>query len=330
MPDTQYVDPYEARINAQAQLVQQPLQARYDADEIARRTAENKRMQMLGILGQLSGDEAAGNVGSAVYKSAQADRQPRVTDRGVYDPLSGQYTLNPEVLQEQRRAELGRLEDRSAAARQSWTEARQREQERAAAADVQRQFLASQNAATRAVAGAGRAAAQDARNWTVEDRMSDDFARDTKPQQLILNAHKNLAAIAQKTDAASDVALIYSYMKILDPTSVVREGEFSTAQNAAGIPDRVRNMYNSALSGQRLNPQQRSDMLDTAGRLGAEAQSQIDSTAEQYAAKAQRRQLNPENITGRFLPNAVAAQQQRGPGRAPSRAGAVKFSDLPQ
>jgi hypothetical protein len=36
-------------------------------------------------------------------------------------------------------------------------------------------------------------------------------------------------------------------MKMLDPTSVVREGEFATAQNAASIPIKIVNMYNKAL-----------------------------------------------------------------------------------
>jgi len=39
---------------------------------------------------------------------------------------------------------------------------------------------------------------------------------------------------------------------MLDPGSVVRESEFATAQNAAGVPDQVRNMYNKVLSGTRL------------------------------------------------------------------------------
>ena len=44
--------------------------------------------------------------------------------------------------------------------------------------------------------------------------------------------------------AASDIALIFNFMKMLDPGSVVREGEFATAQNAAGVPERVVNQYN--------------------------------------------------------------------------------------
>ena len=47
--------------------------------------------------------------------------------------------------------------------------------------------------------------------------------------------------------AAGDLAMIFTYMKILDPTSVVREGEQATAQNAAGTPERIKNIYNRVI-----------------------------------------------------------------------------------
>ena len=49
---------------------------------------------------------------------------------------------------------------------------------------------------------------------------------------------------AKRDSAAGDLSMIFTYMKVLDPTSVVREGEQATAQNAAGIPERTRNLYN--------------------------------------------------------------------------------------
>lgn len=55
---------------------------------------------------------------------------------------------------------------------------------------------------------------------------------------------------------AGDVSMLFSFMKLLDPGSVVREGEFATAQNTAGIADRLRNMYNNALTGNRLSADQ--------------------------------------------------------------------------
>ncbi|MFT3955646.1 MAG: hypothetical protein QM722_15045 [Piscinibacter sp.] len=279
MPNaTAFADPYAERLGAMNALLADPA-----------RQSESKRMRELALLGLMSGDESLGGVGNALLRES-ATRQQRED------------------------AERIRLEDRHDAFRASHAEARLREQERRAAAEEQRQWRDLQSreqrtwqeqqaaltrAAMNANRDASRGAAQDARNWTVEDRMADDFTRDTKTPQTVLGAFKNLQAIAQKPDAASDIAFIFSYMKMLDPGSVVREGEFSTAQNAAGVPDRIRNAYNAALSGQRLGPQQRADMLGTASRLAGEAQRSFDASAEQYATKAQRRNLNPENITGR-------------------------------
>ena len=52
-----------------------------------------------------------------------------------------------------------------------------------------------------------------------------------------------------KPSPASDMALIFGFMKLLDPTSTVREGEYATVQNATGIPGRVTNAYNNAIDG---------------------------------------------------------------------------------
>ena len=73
--------------------------------------------------------------------------------------------------------------------------------------------------------------------------------------------------LATEDTAAGDLALIFNYMKMLDPGSVVREGEFATAQNTAGVPDRVLNSYNRALEGTRLNPKQRKEFTKQAESL---------------------------------------------------------------
>ena len=73
-----------------------------------------------------------------------------------------------------------------------------------------------------------------------------------------------MIANAEQDTAAADIALIFGFMKQQDPQSTVREGEFATAQNSGGIPDAVRNAYNKAISGQRLQPAQRADFVNTS------------------------------------------------------------------
>jgi hypothetical protein len=109
----------------------------------------------------------------------------------------------------------------------------------------------------------------------IGSQVYDDYHKNNKDDIQTVNAHQRLKATAQKADAASDISFVYQYMKMLDPGSVVREGEFATAQNATGVPERILNMYNRALKGERLNPDQRAQFLATAERLANDSESRI-------------------------------------------------------
>jgi hypothetical protein len=125
----QWVDPYAAQIDAMRARMAQPAQPMYSPDEQQARLAQNTQLQQLGLLGQLSGDEALGNVGGTIFKQALAQRQPRVTERGVADPLTGKFAFHPDYLRERDEASLAGLEAKSAAARGAY------EAERRQAAD---------------------------------------------------------------------------------------------------------------------------------------------------------------------------------------------------
>ncbi len=100
--------------------------------------------------------------------------------------------------------------------------------------------------------------------------------------------------------ASGDLALIFSFMKMLDPGSVVREGEFATAQNAAGIPDRIRNSYNRALNGERLNPNQRESFMNQAASTFSKARSDHEALRKQFGTIAEKNGLDKESILLEF------------------------------
>jgi hypothetical protein len=102
--------------------------------------------------------------------------------------------------------------------------------------------------------------------------------------------------LASKDTAAGDISLIFGYMKMLDPGSVVREGEFATAQNAAGIPDQIKNAYNRALSGERLNPNQRGMFKSQADELYGKARGEYDIREQQTRASSKAYGLNADRI----------------------------------
>jgi hypothetical protein len=99
----------------------------------------------------------------------------------------------------------------------------------------------------------------------LEGKMRKEYNEQTKPYQEVKSAYGRL--LSSEDNAVGDLSLIFAYMKMLDPGSVVREGEFATAQNAAGVPEQIRNMYNKAVSGERLNKSQRESFKSQAKGL---------------------------------------------------------------
>lgn len=120
--------------------------------------------------------------------------------------------------------------------------------------------------------------------------------QEVKDFRTIQAAYNSVQAAAQNPSAAGDLSLIFAYMKILDPGSVVREQEFANAQNAAGVPDQVRNLYNRALNGQRLNPRQRQDFLNQAQGLYQSRRQTYDQIAGEYRSYAQDYGVSPDRV----------------------------------
>ena len=77
---------------------------------------------------------------------------------------------------------------------------------------------------------------------------------------------ERVVAAAEDGTDTGDIALVFAFMKTLDPGSRITEGEFATAENAGGIDERVRGQYNRILSGERLTPDQRQRFTRTAAQ----------------------------------------------------------------
>lgn len=134
-------------------------------------------------------------------------------------------------------------------------------------------------------------------NFGNEDKLRDDFRSESKEFVKVRDAYGRI--LSTDASAAGDLALIFNYMKMLDPGSVVREGEFATAQNSAGIPERIRAQYNRVRSGERLTEITRADFLQQAKNLyetGADTQSYLEAEyktyAEEYGFKPSRIVIN--------------------------------------
>lgn len=161
-------------------------------------------------------------------------------------------------------------------------------------------YVYTQDGNLSAIPGGPGAQQQDQNRANIEGKLRDDYTAQTKTFSVVRDAWNTIKTVKENDSAAGDLALIFSFMKVQDPNSAVRETEFANAQNAAGVPDRVRNAWNNALQGTRLNPAQRADFANVAKTLYEAQKQTYDRTSNQYREIAKRSGANPENVVVDF------------------------------
>ena len=107
---------------------------------------------------------------------------------------------------------------------------------------------------------------------------------------------KKLFSGLEANSGAGDVASIFTFMKTLDPESVVREGEFATAENTTGVFKKYWNSYNRLVKGERLTDAQREDFKQLGINLYKQNQQSLDNFKIGFNRIAENQNLNTENI----------------------------------
>lgn len=123
-----------------------------------------------------------------------------------------------------------------------------------------------------------------------------EFAAETKSFLDVNDAYTRVLESAKDPSPAGDMALIFNYMKVLDPGSTVREGEFATAQQAGSIPQSIIAKYNKARDGTILEDGQRKDFVDRAGKLFEGAARNNKKREAEYTRLAKLRGINPDEV----------------------------------
>lgn len=148
-----------------------------------------------------------------------------------------------------------------------------------------------------------------------------EFTSQSQDFVKVRDAYNRITASAKNPSAAGDLALIFNYMKMLDPGSTVREGEFATAQNSAGVPERIVAQYNKVLSGERLAPETRTDFVSRSKSLMDEQLKTHLQLEDQFRGIATNSGFDPGQVVidfvGPLRPKKGAAQPQPGASGGP-------------
>lgn len=151
-----------------------------------------------------------------------------------------------------------------------------------------------------------------------------------------LPSYKNLAQAtpiynamvetAGRDSRASDLNLVYGLGKIMDPTSVVREGEMFMVKDVNTLPDKVIEGVNSLLTGSStLSPDTRKAILTEAfGRVKG-YEDAFNNDAKSYTELADRYKINPDDILPGFKPQTPYTA----PGDMPAITSDAEYDALP-
>jgi hypothetical protein len=127
-----------------------------------------------------------------------------------------------------------------------------------------------------------------------EGKLRDDYIANSRRFVTVRDFYDRMKSAPGK--GAGDLTLVFSYMKVLDPESAVRSDERADVNNAGGVPEAVRALYNRVLGGGLLTETIRKDIKAEGDRIWSDALNRHSSLTTQFTNIAKRNKLNPQNV----------------------------------
>lgn len=150
------------------------------------------------------------------------------------------------------------------------------------------------------------------------NELRDEYTKLTGDFRTVQDAFAKIQ-MAGKT-GQGDMALLYGYMKILDPGSVVRESEFATAARSGSLPQQIQGWATRVINGERLPDAVREGFKAEAQNVYQAQTKGYENLQKQYRDLALRRGVKPEDVV-------IPFQYQPGGAAGGGGGGASRGSD---
>lgn len=111
------------------------------------------------------------------------------------------------------------------------------------------------------------------------------------------NSIKGTGEQAKSGNRQAQIAVIFNFMKALDPNSTVRESEFSLIQNAQSLPQSFQQAVIKWGTGERLDSQMVDEMIAVATDRAASAKRNVDSALKDAESRAAQFKIPAGSIT---------------------------------
>lgn len=136
------------------------------------------------------------------------------------------------------------------------------------------------------------------KNKAAATSLRKEFAAETKKlgYQELKNSWSKVANASP--DASGDLTIIYSYVKALDPNSVVREGEINLTKAAESVTGNVIRAWKRAKEGAVMSPKLRQQMVTEVGNIYNERAREQQKLNAFYSGLASDSGLDPNDVIG--------------------------------
>lgn len=163
--------------------------------------------------------------------------------------------------------------------------------------------LETQNAALELEALKATGGIDPEKKFAQEEKIRKEWQGRSKVYGELQGTFNTLKASSESANGPGDIALITGFMKMLDPGSVVRETEFATARDTAGLFTQLQNRLEKAKNGQLLSPAQRKEYVALSQKYLESAQKKADEDKKALGVVVKNYRLNPENVFGPAMTN---------------------------
>lgn len=129
-----------------------------------------------------------------------------------------------------------------------------------------------------------------------EKALRGEFQKLESEYKVVDTAYQRMQEAANNPSPAGDLTLVYSFAKLQDPGSVVRESEFATVAAAGGLGERVQGYISKLMGEGQLTPEMRRQLVTEAGSLYNVQKRAYEAVRGQYDTLSRAYGLKPENI----------------------------------
>lgn len=151
-----------------------------------------------------------------------------------------------------------------------------------------------------------------------EKALRSEYLKAVKDVGPVYDGWQRVLAGKSLGTGVGDLSIIFGYMKMLDPTSVVREGEVANARNAAGVPEQILAEYNRVVGGGILSDEQRQQFVAAAEAAWQPFSTRLEDAKRVYGTLATEYGMDPSRIIIDPVPAVVAGSGGGAGGGGPS------------